>query len=236
MHHFRTWIIRLATNEHSCNMARQCKDQALKFGIEAEYFSAINGLEAEKHYELTGVPRPRKKLKKGRVGVLGCFFSHYYLWQSCWQQQIPYLILEHDGYIIRQIPNNICDQFSDVLKLDNCDPYSKNYNKIIDQEKNTELRIEKYKNNLTKAEFKIGTGNYFRGAYSYILKPSGAKKLLDFIHKNENGKGHRPADQQIGDGILDTAVTIPTLARLHPFYSEGANLKTASLTGNPELL
>jgi len=236
MHHFRTWIIRLATNEHSCNMARQCKDQALKFGIEAEYFSAINGLEAEKHYELTGVPRPRKKIKKGKVGVLGCFFSHYYLWQSCWQQQIPYLILEHDGYIIRQIPNNICDQFSDVLKLDNCDPYSKNYNKIIDQEKNTELRIEKYKNNLTKAEFKIGTGNYFRGAYSYILKPSGAKKLLDFIHKNENGKGHRPADQQIGDGILDTAVTIPTLARLHPFYSEGANLKTASLTGNPELL
>lgn len=236
MQPYRAFIIRLKDNKHSCKMAQECVEQAKKFNVDVEYFDAINGNDAEFHYKQTGVPRPKKNLKKGKAGVLGCFFSHYYLWQECWLQNRPYLILEHDGFIIQTIPNNICDQFSDVLKLDNCDPYSKNYNKIIDQEKNTDLRIEKYRNNLTKAEFKIGTGNYFRGAYSYILKPSGAKKLLDFIHKNENGKGHRPADQQIGDGILDTAVTIPTLARLHPFYAEGANLKTTSLTGNPELL
>jgi len=236
MQPFRTFIIRLSTNEHSCNMALQCKEQAAKFSIDAEYFEGVNGKDVEKHYIESGVPRPKKKLKKGKIGVLGCFFSHYYLWQSCWQQQIPYLILEHDGYIIRKIPNNICDQFTDILKLDQNDPFSTSYNKVLQDEEHLDLRIEKYVNKAPKAIHKIGTGNYFRGAYSYILKPTGAKKLLDFIHKNENGKGHRPADQQIGDGVLETWTTIPTVARLHPFYSEGTNLKTASLTGNPELL
>jgi len=234
MQPYRAFIIRLKESKHSCKMAQECVEQAKKFNIDVEYFDAINGKDVERHYKETGVPRPRKKLKKGKVGVLGCFFSHYYLWQSCWQQQIPYLILEHDGYIIRQIPNNICDQFTDILKLDRCDPFSSTYNKIIELEKNNPLKIEKYINPSPKAIHKIGTGNYFKGAYSYILKPSGAKKLLDFIHKNENEKGHRPADQQIGDGVLETWTTVPTVARLHSFYSIGTNLKTASLTSNLE--
>ena len=236
MQAFKTFIIRLSTNEHSCKMAKECKDQAKKFGIEAQYFEAINGKDVERHYIETGVPRPAKALKKGRIGVLGCFFSHYYLWQNCVQQNIPHLILEHDGYIIREIPKNICSQFTDILKLDRCDPFSSTYNSVIEKEKEYPLSIEKYINQSPKAIHKIGTGNYFKGAYSYIIKPNGAKKLITFIHKNENGKGHRPADQQIGDGIMDTWTTVPTLARLHPFYSEGTNLKTASLTGNPELL
>jgi GR25 family glycosyltransferase involved in LPS biosynthesis len=217
-------------------MAKECKDQAEMFGINAEYFEAINGKDAERHYNLTGVPRPAKALKKGRIGVLGCFFSHYYLWQTCIQQDIPYLILEHDGYMIREIPNNICNQFTDVLKLDRCDPFSSTYNDVIEEEKSKPFSIEKYVNPSPKAIHKIGTGNYFKGAYSYIIKPSGARKLINFIHKNENEKGHRPADQQIGDAVLDTWTTVPTVARLHPFYSVGTNLKTASLTGNPELL
>jgi GR25 family glycosyltransferase involved in LPS biosynthesis len=236
MQHFKTFIIRLSGNDHSCKMALDCKEQAAKFGIHAEYFEAINGLQADVHYELTGVPRPKKGLKKGKLGVIGCFFSHYYLWQACVQQNIPYLILEHDGYIIKDIPNTICNQFTDVLKLDRCDPFSNTYNDVIEQEKDIPLTIEKYVNHSPKAIHKIGTGNYFRGAYSYIIKPSGAQKLINFLKLNENGNGHRPADQQIGDGVLDTWVTVPTVAKLHPFYSIGTNLKTASLTGNPELL
>jgi glycosyl transferase family 25 len=236
MQPFKTFIIRLSTNEHSVKMAKECKEQAATFDIESEYFEGINGLDVERHYRETGVPKPAKALKKGRAGVLGCFFSHYYLWQNCVQQNIPHLILEHDGFIIRSLPNNICNQFTDILKLDRCDPYSSMYNQVIEQEKDQPLKIEKYVNQSPKAIHKIGTGNYFKGAYSYIIKPEGAQKLLNFIHKNENGKGHRPADQQIGDGVLDTWTTVPTVARLHPFYSQGDNLKTASLTGNPELL
>ena len=236
MQAFKTFIIRLSTNEHSCKMAQECKGQAAKFGIEADFFKAINGKDVERHYKETGVPKPVKQLKKGRVGVLGCFFSHYYLWQNCVQTNVPHLILEHDGFIIKELPNNICNQFTDVLKLDRCDPFSSTYNQMIESEKDKSLTIEKYVNPSPKAIHKIGTGNYFKGAYSYIIKPSGARKLINFIRKNENEKGHRPADQQIGDGVLETWTTVPTVARLHPFYSIGTNLKTASLTGNPDLL
>lgn len=226
----KTFIIRLKDNKHSCQIAKESKDQAEQFGIYAEYFDAINGLEVDIHYELTGVHRPKKSIKKGKPGVLGCFFSHYYLWKKCVDEQIPICILEHDGYFIRPLPDNVLDLFDDVLKLDRCDPYSPSYNYAINSEKDLDLKIEKYINPTPKAIHKIGTGNYFKGAYSYILKPSGAKKLLDFIQTDETGNGHRPADQQIGDAVLNTWVTVPTVARLHPFYSIGTNINSASLT------
>ena len=234
---YKTHIIRLKGHEHSEKMALECQAQAKKFGIDAQMFDGIYGTEAEMHYSITGVPRPKKNLKKGRSGVLGCFFSHYYLWKECWLQNKPFLILEHDGYIIRDIPNDIIDKFEDVLKLDPCDPFGSSYNsEIEDGLKKDTINIKKYINPTPKNPEKIKTGNYFKGAYAYMLKPTGAKKLLDFIHQNKSGIGHRTADQQIGDAVLNTWTTTPTVARLHPFYSEGNNLKTASLTGNPELL
>lgn len=237
MQAFKTFIIRLEGHAHSENMAKQCQDQAAKFGIDAKMFDGINGFDVYKHYVSTGVPRPTKRLKKGRQGVLGCFFSHYYLWKSCSQDTVPYLILEHDGYILRPITDDILNSFDDVLKLDGCDPFGPSYNDVIAEGLlDTEIKIEKYWNKNAKNPAKIGTGNYFKGAYAYILKPAGAKKIIEFIHRNENLKGHRTADQQLGDKVLNTWVTVPSLARLHPFYAEGDNIKTASLTGNPDLL
>jgi GR25 family glycosyltransferase involved in LPS biosynthesis len=77
---------------------------------------------------------------------------------------------------------------------------------------------------------KIGTGNYLRGAYSYIIKPHAAQRLIDWIKQN----GFVPADQQIGDDVVDIQVKVPTIARLHPDYHN--RIKEMSLTGNPDLL
>ena len=212
-------------------MAQECYDQAVKFNLQPEFFKAINGNDADYHYKKTNLKK-KKKFKKGKAGVLGCFFSHYYLWNKCISLDEPIIILEHDGYIIKPITDDILDSFDDVLKLDRHDPYSKTYNEVILKEQDFELNIVKYTNPTPKDPKKLGTGNYFKGAYSYILKPEGAKKIVNWVKEN----GHLPADQQIGDWILDTKVTVPTLARLHPFYAEGNNLSTASLTANPELL
>jgi GR25 family glycosyltransferase involved in LPS biosynthesis len=195
--------------------------------LSPSYFKAINGNDAKLHYQKTGVI-PFRKFKKGKLGVRGCFFSHYYLWLECLQTNTPLVILEHDGYMLKPLPNNILDTFEDVLKLDRLDPYSKSYNKVLEQESDLPFTIEKYINLENKNPNKIGTGNYFKGAYAYIIKPAGAKKLIDHINKN----GHVPADQQIGDWVVDTRTTIPSVARLHPFYAIGSNIKTASLTKN----
>jgi len=223
----KTYIIRLEENPHSCRMAQECFDQAVKVGLTPEYFKAINGLDAKKHYELTGI-QAKKKLKKGKLGVLGCFFSHYYIWQECIKIKKPILVLEHDGFMLRPLPENIVHQFNDVLKLDRLDPYSNSYNRSIEEEAGLDLRIEKYVNLSPKNPVKLGTGNYFKGAYAYIIKPQGAHKLVQHIRK----EGHITADQQIGDWVLETNTTVPSVARLHPFYSEGSNIKTHSLTSN----
>lgn len=223
----KTRIIRLEENAHSCQMAQDCFNQAVKFNLQPEFFKAINGNDVDYHYKKTGI-KSKRKMKKGRPGVLGCFFSHYYLWQECMTTNTPILILEHDGYMLKPLPENILDTFEDVLKLDRCDPYSNSYNKVLEEESTLNLSIEKYTNLQNKNPVKIGTGNYFKGAYAYIIKPSAAIKLFKHIRQD----GHVPADQQIGDWIVDTRTTVPSLARLHPHYAIGSNIKKDSLTRN----
>lgn len=222
-------IIRLKGNAISEKHADECVEQAKKFGIEIDYFDAINGLEYPKHFEELKIV-PRYKFKKGRAGVYGCFLSHYYLWQQCARNNVPFCILEHDGYFIKPLPHNILDQFSDVLKLDNLDPFSKAYNDLLLEQNNQETQIEKYYNNQAKFIDKNGTGNYMRGAYGYIIKPHAAAKLIQWISKN----GFVPADNQLGDAIFNIDVVIPTIVRLHPAYYN--RIGELSLTGNPDLL
>jgi GR25 family glycosyltransferase involved in LPS biosynthesis len=140
------------------------------------------------------------------------------------------LILEHDGYFINPLPSDVLDHFSDVLKLDGLDPYSKHYQDELENEKDLNLTYKKYHNPSAKFLHKNETGNYMKGAYGYIIKPHAAKKIVDWIAVN----GFVPADQQIGDLLVDITVTTPSLVRLHPAYFN--QIKELSLTGNPELL
>jgi glycosyl transferase family 25 len=221
------YIIRLQGNTISEKYASECIEQAKKFNIDVEYFDAINGLEYQKHLEKLNI-QPRHKFKKGRAGVYGCFLSHYYLWKRCIEDNIPIVVLEHDGYYIRPLPNNVLELFDDVLKLDEEDPYCKAYDCIVREDK--PLIIKKYYNVTAKSLEKNQTGNYMRGAYGYIIKPHAAKIIVDWIQIN----GFVPADQQIGDLLVDIKSVSPTIVRLHPAYHN--KIGELSLTGNPELL
>jgi len=222
-------IIRLKDNPISEKYAAECVDQAKKFGIDVDYFDAINGIEYQKHLDELKIA-PRYKFKKGRVGVFGCFLSHFYLWEECVKDDVPYCILEHDGYFISHLPENILDSFTEVLKLDDLDPFSKSYNDSLESQKNLPLIVKKYYNPTAKFLEKNGTGNYMKGAYGYIIKPQAAIKLISWI----KGNGFVPADNQLGDAILDIQVITPSIVRLHPDYYD--RIGALSLTGNPELL
>lgn len=223
-----TFLIRLKNNLISEKYAKLCVDQAEKFNVVVEYFDAINGLDYQQHLDQLDI-FPRYKFKKGRAGVFGCFLSHYYLWKQCVDAKVAYIILEHDGFFIRPLPNNVLDLFTDVLKFDDNDPYSKSYNSLVLKDQ-TEIAITQYHNPRAKFLEKNQTGNYMRGAYGYIIKPHAAKKIIDWIQIN----GFVPADQQLGDAIVDIKVVTPTVVRLHPDYYN--RIGELSLTGNPELL
>jgi glycosyl transferase family 25 len=225
----KAFIIRLKDNEISEKHASECVSEAKKYGIDVNYFDAINGNEYATHLENLKIVA-KYKFKKGRVGVLGCFLSHFYLWKKCISENTPFLILEHDGFFIKPLPDDVMDHFTDVLKLDGLDPYSKSYPIALENQKTLPVTYEKYHNSQAKFLEKNQTGNYMRGAYSYIIKPNAAKKLIDRVYSH----GFVPADQQIGDEVVDIQLIKPTIARLHPAYEN--RIKELSLTGNPELL
>lgn len=225
----KTYIIRLKDNPISEKYATECVDQAATFGIEVNYFDAINGLEYLDHLEKLKI-FPKYKFKKGRAGVFGCFLSHYYLWKKCIEDSVPYLILEHDGYFVKPLSADILDHFTDVLKLDGENPFKKDYDQIINSQNAQTISIQKYNNPDAKFLHKNQTGNYMRGAYGYIIKPHAAKKIVGWISVN----GFVPADNQIGDALVDIQVTVPSVVRLHPAYQN--NIGILSLTSNPELL
>jgi len=216
-------IITLKGNYDSEKNAAQCIERARLFGINVEHFDAIDGYSYPEHLKKLGI-RPKYIFKGGRPGVYGCFLSHYYLWRDCVNDNIPYLILEHDGYFIRPLPQNFLGTFQDVLKLDDEDPFSEEYSNEVTKAK--PFSIKKYHNSQTKLTEKNGTGNYMRGAYGYIIKPNAAKKILDWIEVF----GFVAADTQIGSNIVDIRVTVPTVVRLHPCYQD--KILELSLTRN----
>jgi len=221
-------IITLKNNELSERVAKDCIEQAAKFGVSVEIFDAINGLDYEQHLEKLNV-RPLKKFKKGKPGVYGCFLSHYYLWKECAESNEPYLVLEHDGFLIKPLPDNILDQFEDVLKLESENPYSPEYENRLELIKDHDLTyniVEPYR------DMNNGAGWYSVGAYAYIIKPHAAKKLITWIDEN----GFLPADQQLGSYAVILHECKPSLARLHHFYIKDGNIKAMSTTMKTELL
>jgi GR25 family glycosyltransferase involved in LPS biosynthesis len=73
-----------------------------------------------------------------------------------------------------------------------------------------------------RLRFKKHAGVYSTGVYAYIIKPQGAKKLIDYVYEH----GFRATDNQVGTIVLDVKVCIPSVARLHPV------MKSRKIIGN----
>ena len=108
------FIIRLKGHELSERLSRECINQAKIFNADVKTFDAIWGKDYEYHLQHLNLKLMEKRKKTMSLGHFGNFFSHYYLWLHCLEIQQPLLILEHDGYMIRQLPENICDHFTDI--------------------------------------------------------------------------------------------------------------------------
>ena len=226
----QTRIIVLKNNTLSEQVAKDCIEQAAKFGISAEVFDAINGFDSARHIAALDI-KPFGKFKKGRVGIVGCFLSHYYLWLDCIKDNVPYLILEHDGYFVKPLPENILDLFDDLVKLDSGNPYSDSYESWLTTHHNDAVST------WTIGDHEGGGGNHetgagwnTRGAYAYIIKPHAAEKIVAWVKQH----GFLPTDHLLGTKVITITHYLPTIARLHPFYAIDGNIKKMSTTMNLE--
>lgn len=221
----KSFIIRLKENELSTRIANDCIDQAKKFNFHIESFDGINGNNADKIFFDDNIEKYPIKLKRDTPGVKGCAASHYMLWKQCVRDQVPYLILEQDGYMIRNFPEEIVDKTIDVCKLDAANPFNDGYENHLGLDK--KISVIDYDLSWGYKKKSAPYGGYFRGAWSYIIKPHAAEKLIDSFQKN----GWVPADKQFGEKIIKLQVTSSTIFRIHPYYNS-KNIEENSLTRN----
>lgn len=215
-------IIRLKGHEFSEKIANDCIQAARRFDLQVEPFDGLRPTEAQYLFDWLGVKKYPAKLKKDHPGVMGCAASHFSLWQQCVEDGEPYLILEQDGYMIRPLPDLDFDQ---VLKLDSGDPFSADYDQQV--ESGDEQGVQDYDLTWGYKKKAAPYGGYFRGAWSYMIKPEAAEILINAFRTN----GWVPADKQFGADLLHLQTVRQTVFRIHPDYNSN-NIRDLSLTRN----
>jgi GR25 family glycosyltransferase involved in LPS biosynthesis len=222
----KTFIITLLESSFSKKLSNDCSVAASKFGMDVTVWPATNGMQAQQYFDQEKIPALLHKKIRALIGVQGCFLSHYFLWKHCIDLNESICILEHDGYFVRELPADVEDHFTDVVNLDPYPQYNSNYSELVNA--GLSEPIQYFIPTQTKGggpQKKAKAGTYVGGAYGYCIKPSGAKKLVNFAKEI----GALPADKHIGQNIVDIKLTSAAIVRLHPFYSEN-NIKENSTT------
>lgn len=147
------------------------KKQLDALGLEFEFFDAVDG-RAEPPHPLFAKYDYFKRLwlTNGRMpskGEMGCYASHYLLWQKCIDIDEPILVLE-DDVVVRPHLNQFFESISKVaqeygfVRLQEKGERSQTYIK----EKNDEYSVSFLDNN-------------FGGLLCYAISQSAAQKLVD---------------------------------------------------------
>jgi GR25 family glycosyltransferase involved in LPS biosynthesis len=195
----QSYIIRLSDHPFSKELSEEAYNEAVRLDYNVEYFE---GIQNKSEISLFFLDNNLIVNKDGDMdvnwGTRGCFASHYTLWKQSYETGEPLIIMEHDGYPIRN-PEHLVNLVEHACHLDYHIPFnSKNgdeseehfhyYNKAV-YEKDDD-GVELYPINSFYGNRSI-TGSFFRHAYGYIIKPKGAERVLKFIDKH----GAFPADQ-----------------------------------------
>jgi GR25 family glycosyltransferase involved in LPS biosynthesis len=201
----------------SLAMADECILSGKKYGVD---ITAVPGVYSDFDNRLfkEGIrvnPLGHKKIRTN--GVKGCFLSHFSLWKKCLELGHPIAIFEYDALLFNPLPDDILDRFNDYLNLDfSRHLYLKDLEKYeTDLSKPLPVQVEKLQRSNEKCDpngFKFINRNHIKGAYGYILKPSGAQKLIDAARTD----GMLPADVLPNLKYLDLFYTVPSIVRLNP--------------------
>lgn len=159
----RAVVITLMEMEESVQCADRCIRSGKAHGIEISKFPAVGRKESQEVRKSKRIPLEGFREKWSRLdSVVGCFMSHYKIWEYCVDAAEEFLIFEHDAVIVNNIPDVA---YSGVLSLGK--PSYGNY------QKPTKLGVNK-----------LCSKQYFPGAHGYKVKPSAAKLLIEEARKS----------------------------------------------------
>ncbi|WP_318499127.1 glycosyltransferase family 25 protein [Photobacterium leiognathi] len=153
--------------ERKENIARQLTELGLAFHI----FEAVNGHKDKSPlFEL--YDEKKSQLYRGKTlskGQLGCYASHYLLWQKCIELGKPIIVLEDDALIYE-------NEFQDLINNIQAIPQHFECIRLFDNKRPS------FKHNVEKKLTHTEIHKFNRGhmsATGYFLTPEGAKKFLE---------------------------------------------------------
>ncbi len=167
----KKYIITLTNIPESLSGAKMCIKSAERFGEREgiEIFPGIKKKQSEeffKNYNLTwSYPFQSMKPKSILLAEMGCFASHYLLWEKCVDLDEPIMVLEDDVEFRAPVP---ALRFDDFIYLGKPPPYVKK--NVIDTLPASHHEVY--------YPFK-----YSVGTFAYGIKPNGARKLLSSARK-----------------------------------------------------
>lgn len=167
------YVITINSFIESVELAKRCISSGNQFDIDVKIFPAITPKD------LPSVIMAKENLSISHFignrysrfdNVVSCFLSHYFLWKKCIELNAPIIILEHDAVFISKVDY-------DSLKFD----------KILNIGKPS---FGKFKTQNKPGVYSLFSKRYFPGCHGYIIKPEGAKIIIDTAKK----QGPHPTD------------------------------------------
>jgi len=189
----KAYIITLDNTPMSVAAADRCIRSA---NVEIEKFSAIADINVEplmrrykitwnypwtgEEYDLkTGLKKTAYKTKNP-LKRIACFLSHYTLWKKCIQLDEPIMILEHDAIFVQPFDDTAFMKAEcDIISIN--DPRGAT-RKAMDYHEKLQKNYQTIQRVPTIDELTIPQG--LPGNSAYIIKPSGAKKMLDLVEEH----------------------------------------------------
>ncbi|MGR5389382.1 glycosyltransferase family 25 protein [Vibrio crassostreae] len=165
----KIFVINLeSSTDRKENIGRQLDELSLPF----EFFSAIDGRISPPHPLLKRYNDDLSQTYRAKTlsaGQLGCYASHYLLWQKCAEINQPVIVIEDDALLFKE---EILNFIKDIPELPNNVECVRLFN-------NKRRKFSSYSifECCSTSIHKFTKGHM--SATGYFLTPSGAKKLLN---------------------------------------------------------
>lgn len=151
---------------------------------------------------------------KNRNARIACAISHYSLWEKCVDSKQTFLILEHDALFTNKLDFDIDDTMFDILGINDPRGATRNSQKFYEKVVGS---ITPYLPVPSIDDITIPQG--LAGNSAYIIKPSGAYKLLKLVSEY----GLWP-----NDAIMCRQLVGPTLGVTRKFYTRVQGLQSTT--------
>lgn len=186
----KAYIITIEDNKESFDATMRCKQST---NISIDVFKAFTPRDVPakmveeklqwtypwdtpKHDFATGLKLSPYRTQQ-KAARIACFLSHYQLWKNCLKADEPFLILEHDAIFLRELETDaIMKAKCDIIGIN--DPRGAT-RKAIDFHEKIQQRPQTVQPVPRIDDPLVPQG--LAGNSAYIMKPSGAEKMLKLV-------------------------------------------------------